>query len=254
MAGLEPVPIPVDADGLDVQLLAERAVDAVLVAPAHSYPTGATLHPRRRHELIAWARRADALILEDDYDAELRYDRAPIGALQGTAPDRVAYLGSFSKTLTPALRLGWIVAPAHLASAVAREKRYDDVGSSLLEQLALERLIDSGDFARHLRRIRPIYRDRRDAALAGLAELLPEATWHGASAGLHLHLTLDPDVDVAALAVAAYDRGVLIENAALHWADPGQAPPSLVLGYAALSKAAFRRALAELAAALADVS
>jgi len=250
MAGLEPVPIAVDAHGLDTALLDDHDVAAVLVAPAHSYPTGATLDVRRRRDLVAWARRRDALIVEDDYDAEFRYDRVPIGALQGLAPDRVAYVGTASKTVSPALRLGWIAAPAHLLDAIEREKRFDDMGSSLLEQVAFARFVDSGDLARYLRRVRPIYRGRRDAAIAALAELLPAVRWHGAAAGLHLHVTLPEHVDERALALAAHERGVLLEDAAWHWARPKQAPPSLVLGYGSLSEPLMRKALALVADAL----
>ena len=195
MTGLETVSVPVDAGGLVVDALEGHRVDAVLVAPAHSYPTGGTLAVERRRALIAWARRRDALIVEDDYDAEFRYDRAAIGALQGLAPDRVVYLGCASKTLSPALRLGWAVAPAATIDALEREKRFDDMGSSLLEQLAFARFVGSGDFSRFLRRVRPIYRRRRDAAIDGLAELLPDARWQGAAGGLHLFVTLPGGVD-----------------------------------------------------------
>ena len=222
----------------------------MLVAPAHSYPTGTTLDTRRRHGLVAWARRRDALIIEDDYDAEFRYDRVPIGALQGLAPDRVVYLGSASKTVSPALRLGWVAAPPDLAGALEREKRLDDLGSGLLEQLAFARFVDRGDFARYLRRVRPVYRTRRDATIAALGELLPEVRHHGAAAGLHLHVTLPPGVDERALARTAAARGVLVEEAARHWADPAQAPPSLVLGYGPLSEPAIRRAVGVLAEAI----
>jgi GntR family transcriptional regulator / MocR family aminotransferase len=155
MTGLEPVPVPGDAGGLDIDALAGHDADAVLVAPAHSYPIGGTLDARRRYDLVEWARRHDALVIEDDYDAEFRYDRLPVGALQGLAPDHVAYLGSASKTVSPSLRLGWVAAPPTLIDALEQEKRFDDMGSSLLEQLAFARFIDGGDFSRHLRRVRP---------------------------------------------------------------------------------------------------
>ena len=250
MTGLEPVPVPVDTDGLDVRALADHAPDAVLVAPAHSYPMGGTLGGLRRRELVAWARSRDALIIEDDYDAEFRYDRAPIGALQGLAPDRVVHLGCASKTVSPALRLGWVAAPAWLIEALEREKRYDDMGSSLLEQLAFARFVDGGDFARYLRRVRPVYRRRRDAALAALAERLPAVRPQGASGGLHLLLALPEDVSERALAHAARERGVLVEDAAWHWADPPTAPPSLILGYGSATEDAIRRGIAILATAL----
>ena len=247
MSGLQPVPVAVDARGLDPAALSDHDVAAVLLAPAHSYPTGGTLDPDRRRELIAWARRRDVLIIEDDYDAEFRYDRAPIGALQGLAPDHVAYIGSASKTLSPALRLGWLAAPADLAVALEREKNFDDMGTGLLEQLAFARLLDSGDFSRYLRRVRPVYRNRRDATIEALAEFLPDLRWQGAAAGLHLHVMLPADVNEGALAFAALQRGVLIEDAGWHWAQPELAAPSIVLGYGSLAEPAIRRGIALLA-------
>jgi GntR family transcriptional regulator / MocR family aminotransferase len=254
MTGLEPVPVPGDAGGLDIDALAGHDADAVLVAPAHSYPIGGTLDARRRYDLVEWARRHDALVIEDDYDAEFRYDRLPVGALQGLAPDHVAYLGSASKTVSPSLRLGWVAAPPTLIDALEQEKRFDDMGSSLLEQLAFARFIDGGDFSRHLRRVRPIYRSRRDTMIEALAQRLPEVHWQGASAGLHLHVTLPEGIDQRALTYAAYKRGVLVEPTAWHWAEPEQAPPSLVLGYGTASAPAIRRGIALLRATLLETS
>jgi GntR family transcriptional regulator/MocR family aminotransferase len=254
MTGLEPVPIPVDANGLDPARLAGRDVAAVLVAPAHSFPLGATLTAPRRRELVAWAQQHDALIIEDDYDAEFRYDRTPIGALQGLAPAQVVYVGSASKTVTPALRLGWVVAPPELVDALVREKHFDDMGSSLLEQLAYARFIDSGDLSRYLRRVRPIYRDRRDTTIAALDELLPAARWQGAAAGLHLHVGLPADVDERALTLAAYARGVLVEDGSWHWASPEHAPPSIMIGYGSMTKPSIRQAISILADAMSATS
>ena len=252
--GLEAVPIPVDERGLDPAALSGTRVDAVLVAPAHSYPSGGTLDGPRRQALAGWADRTGALVIEDDYDAELRYDRSPLGALQGLAPEHVIYIGSMSKTLTPALRLGWLVAPPRLIAALAREKHHDDMGSSLLEQLALGQFIGSGAFARHLRRVRPIYRDRRDAAISALAKLLPNASWRGEAAGLHLYVTLPEHVDEDALARAAYDRRVLVETGGWHWAEPERAPRSLVLGYGSAAERDVRRGLQVVAEAIGDSS
>ena len=226
----------------------------MLVAPAHSYPRGGTLASDRRRALIAWARERDALVIEDDYDAELRYDRTPIAALQGRAPEHVAYVGSISKTFSPALRLGWVAAPPRLVRRLEREKRLDDMGSSLLEQLALARLLDKGELARHLRRVRPVYRRRRDAALAAVARHLPGARAHGAAAGLHVYLELPGDTDMRALRRGALERGVLVEDAAAHWADPAAAPPALVLGYGSLPESSASHALAQIAGVLADVT
>ena len=206
------------------------------------------LKPRgRTHELIRWARDRGAIVVEDDYDAEFRYDRAAIGALQGLAPERVVYVGGASKTVTPALRLGWMALPPQLVRPVEREKRFDDMGSPLLEQHAFARFMGSGDLSRHLRRVRPIYRDRRDALVTALAELLTEARWRGPAAGLHLHVLLPPGLDERALARAAYQSELQLEDAAWHWADPSQAPPSVVLGFGTLPEPAIRRSVAVLA-------
>jgi GntR family transcriptional regulator/MocR family aminotransferase len=241
--GLRPVPIPIDVDGLDVSQLARYDVGAVLLSPAHSYPMGSVLSASRRVALIEWARRRDGLIVEDDYDAEFRYDRAPIGALQGLAPEHVAYAGCASKTLAPALRLGWIALPGWLVDAVGHQKLFDDVGTTSLEQSALAEFIDIGAFTRHLRRVRPIYRRRRDAALESLAACLPGAKPTGVAAGLHMYVQLPQGSNEEKLADAARERGILLEGAKWHWSAPESAPPALVLGYGALHERAMRKAL-----------
>jgi GntR family transcriptional regulator/MocR family aminotransferase len=243
-AGLRVVPIPVDDDGLDVSKMLTHNVGAVLVAPAHSYPTGMVLSAARRAALVRWAQDNDGLIIEDDYDAEFRYDRAPIGALQGLAPQRVAYAGCASKTLTPALRLGWLAIPRWLVGDVVRQKLLDDMGNTVLEQLTLARFIESGGLARHLRRVRPTYRRRRDTALASIAEYMPNAIPTGVAAGLHMYLRLPPTCDEAALVDAARDRGVLVEGASWHWSVPTASPPALVIGYGAITESAIREGLA----------
>lgn len=246
--GLRVVPIPVDGDGLDVARLSDFDVGAVLVAAAHSYPTGAVLAAPRRAALVAWAKAHDALVIEDDYDAEFRYDRAPIGALQGLAPEHVAYAGCASKMLTPALRLGWIVLPRRFVDDVAREKVLDDMGSPLLEQLALARFIEAGGLTRHLRRVRPTYRHRRDAAIQAVAASLPGAVPTGVAAGLHVYVQLPRWCDESTLTEAARMRGVLVEGADWHWSRPRSAPPALVLGYGSVDEPAIRAGLERLGA------
>ena len=174
-AGLEPVPVPVDDHGIQVDHLEAVGAEVVLVTPAHQFPTGTVLAAQRRGALVAWAQRHSAVVVEDDYDAEYRYDREPIGAVQGLAPDRVVYAGSTSKTLAPALRLGWLVLPAWLVDAVAEQKALDDLASPALEQLALADLLDRGEVDRHLRRNRARYRSRRDALVAALGLHAPRS-------------------------------------------------------------------------------
>jgi GntR family transcriptional regulator/MocR family aminotransferase len=254
-AGLEPVPIAVDEHGIDIDDLARHDdLAGVLAAPAHSYPTGAVLGPQRRVALVDWARAADALIIEDDYDAEFRYDRAPIGALQGLRPDRVVYGGSVSKTLSPILRVGWLAGPEWLMQDLRREKLYDDLANGALDQIALASFIESGDLARHLRRVRPIYRRRRDAALRALARHLPDATPVGVAAGLHLYVHLPPGCNEEALLRAARQEGVHVEGAARHWADSHEAPPAFVLGYGAAGDAAIEQGIATLGSAYEGMS
>jgi GntR family transcriptional regulator/MocR family aminotransferase len=245
--GLRVMPIPVDDDGLDVIRLAHHSVAAVLVAPAHSYPTGAVLSPARRTALIEWAQDNDALVIEDDYDAEFRYDRAPIGALQGLAPERVAYAGCASKTLTPALRLGWMALPGHLIEDVVRQKLLDDMGTPILDQLTLALFIETGALTRHLRRVRPIYRRRLDTALEAVATSLPDAVPKRVAAGLHLYVELPDWCDELRLVNTAYKRGLLIEGASWHWSVPRSAPPALVLGYGAIDEGAIRSGVTTLA-------
>jgi GntR family transcriptional regulator/MocR family aminotransferase len=252
-AGLEPVPVPVDEDGIQTARLAGLDVGAVLLSPAHSYPGGAALSAGRRVELLDWARAADAIVIEDDYDAELRYDRLPVGALQGLDPQHVAYCGSVSKVLTPILRLGWIVAPPRLTDTVIAAKYYEDFATEGLGQLTLARFIDSGGFARHLRRVRPVYRARRDRLLAALSSHLPEIQPAGGAAGLHLLLRLPPGLDPCAVADAAFRHGIQLEETAQHWADPAAAPPAVLIGYGTLRESTLARGIEALSADLRPV-
>ncbi|MFF4773943.1 PLP-dependent aminotransferase family protein [Microtetraspora fusca] len=237
-AGARLVGVPVDAEGIDVTALAGTGARAVLLTPAHHYPTGVVLSPRRRAELIAWAADTGALILEDDYDAEFRFDREPVGCLQGLAPDRVVLAGSVSKSLAPGLRLGWLVAPPAVAAAVRRARGELDLGSPVIDQYALARFMRTGGYDRHLRRMRREYRRRRDALVRALAEQLPELTVHGISAGLHLYAELPGGWDARRTAEAARTCGLAV--------DP--LPSGLVIGFARLSEHRIADAVRELRA------
>ncbi len=245
--GLELVPLPVDSDGLTVERLEQEDVDAVAVAPAHQYPTGAVLSPARRAALVTWAQTRDALIVEDDYDAEYRYDRQPIGSLQGLEPQRVVYGGSASKTLAPAVRLGWLALPEHLVEPIAALQRLRGGMPTPLEQLALADLIERGELDRHLRRQRRRYRRQREALLAALASRLPEVSVHGAAAGLYVVLHLPEGLSEQTVLTAARSRGIALEGLAA-------STPALVVGYANLTDAAVEPAVAALAASIAQAA
>jgi GntR family transcriptional regulator/MocR family aminotransferase len=246
--GLEILPVPVDEEGLCVDRLEALALDAAFVAPAHQFPLGVVLAPERRAALIEWAARRGAIVLEDDYDAEYRYDRAPVGAVQGLAPELVAYAGSVSKTLAPGLRLGWLVAPERLAGGVVSAKASDDLGTPVVEQLALADFLERGELDRHLRRTRAIYRARRDALVAALAKELPDCVPAGVAAGLHLVVHLPADADEPAVLERARSRGVGLYGLSEHRIEPG--PPALLIGYGRIAEAAIAPAVAELAAAV----
>ena len=250
--GLEFVGIPVDDAGIRVDLLDATDVDAVLVTPAHQYPTGAVLPAERRAALAAWATRRGTLIFEDDYDAEFRYDREPIGAIQGLCLDHVVYIGSASKILAPGLRLGWLVVPPHLVDAIALEKKVVDLGSSAIDQLAFADFLSRGELDRHLRRLRPIYRRRRDAILAALARHLPELRPVGASAGLHVLVWLPDDVDEAALVEEAAAAGIGLEGAASSGSTPNPRG-GVIFGYGSADERTIDEGVRRLASVLASV-
>jgi GntR family transcriptional regulator/MocR family aminotransferase len=232
-AGLRLEAVPVDDQGLVTDRLAGAAGDAVLVGPAHQFPTGAVLAPARRAALVGWAARRDRLIIEDDYDAEFRYDRLAVGAVQGLDPGRVVHIGTSSKTLAPGIRLGWMSLPADLIDEVRTAKSAADAGSPALEQLAMAELLASGDYDRHVARARQVYRRRRDVVVAAISRRLPGLRLSGAAAGLHVLLHLPDDVDDIAVAGAAAERGVRIE--ALSPMSLVAAPErGLILGYSRL--------------------
>lgn len=241
--GLELVAQPVDSDGLVVDGL---AADAVLVTPAHQFPTGAVLSGSRRRALLAWSQQRDGLVVEDDYDSEFRYDREPVRALQGLAATKVVYVGTASKTLAPALRLGWIVAPDDLVDDLEHAKRLADDFSPALDQLTLAQLLASGDYARHLRRARAAYRARRDRLVAALARELPDLAVEGIAAGVHVVLRLPAGCDDAAVAKAASATGLRVPPLSAFRIAPRPAG-GLVIGYGRLHEAAVERAVGALA-------
>ena len=245
--GLEPVALEVDALGLRVDRLEAAAPAAVVVTPAHQFPTGVVLAPERRAALVEWASRTGGFVLEDDYDAEYRYDRQPVGAVQGLSPDRVVYAGSVSKTLAPALRLGWLVVPEPLTAAIAVAKAADDLGTPIVEQLALADFLACGELDRHLRRTRAIYRARRDALVAALAHHLPGCAPAGVAAGLHMILPLPEGTDERAVLAHARARRVGLFGLSEH--SVVSRPPALILGYGRIAQPAIEPGVRELVTA-----
>jgi GntR family transcriptional regulator/MocR family aminotransferase len=240
-AGLEPVYVPVDEGGLRVDALAGAGARAVVTTPAHQFPLGHVLAAERRAQLLAWAREVDGLVIEDDYDAEFRYDRRPVGALQGLDPERVVYAGSASKSLAPALRIGWLVASRRWARAVGQVRWGVDLGVGAVEQLALAELLRGGGLDRHLRRTRQAYAAKRRVLLDALARELPDARVSGVAAGLHAVVLLPRDADEPAVVAAAAEREVEVAGLASLYERASPPGPGLLLGYAALTE----RAIAE---------
>ncbi|MGC4953074.1 PLP-dependent aminotransferase family protein [Actinomadura citrea] len=249
--GMGTPPVPVDAAGIRVDRLRATGAPAVLLTPAHQFPTGVVLGGDRRRDLTHWAA-TGGLVIEDDYDAEHRYDRPPVPALRSMLTDRAFYTGSVSKLLAPALRIGWILPPPPHLDAVIAEKRFADLGNAALPQHVLAELMNSGDMERTLRLLRRRHRRRRDTMIEAIAEHLPTATVHGAAAGLHLTITFPrhpPDgLNDADLAAAALEHGV--KTHPLSWHAQRPHPPGLVLGYAAVPTSAITDAITALARAL----
>jgi GntR family transcriptional regulator/MocR family aminotransferase len=247
--GMKVVGVPVGDDGVRVDALADLKADALILTPSHQWPTGGVLSPQARAEVLAWSQRTGALVLEDDYDAEYRYDRAPIGAIQGLDPDRVVYAGTASKTLAPGFRLGWIVLPPRLVEPFAEAKLLADRGSPILDQLTFADFLSRGEFDRHLRRMRPVYRSRRDALLAALAEHLPELEPAGIAAGLHLVAWLPDDLDEAKVIAAAAREGVAVAGVSPYRLSP--APRGgLIFGYSNLEERQIADGVGRLAIAV----
>ncbi len=225
------VPVPVDEHGIDAAALEASGARVAVVTPAHQWPTGVVLTAERRHELIAWAREHDGVIVEDEYDAEFRYDREPIGSLQGLSPERVVSLGTVSKSLAPALRLGWAVLPAWLAGPVGEAKQVADRGAPGLDQLALAALIESGRYDRHLRRMRNEYAKRRDTLVAALAEHAPHISLTGLAAGFHAVAHLPDHADEEAVVAGARQRRVGLYGMSSYRSTEATTPARLVIGF-----------------------
>ena len=228
--GMDVLGIPVDAEGLDVAALAASGTQAVIVTPAHQAPTGAVLSPSRRAQLVAWADQTGGWIIEDDYDSEFRYDRQPVGALQGIASGRVLLLGSISKTHAPAIRVGWIAAPGSLVSALVDGKEAADRGSSALDQYAFGLLLDSGRHDRHVRGMRSVYQRRRGALIAALAQFAPDLRLTGVDAGFHGLLPLPAAVDEDGLVREAERRSLALRGLS-GYSLASSAQPMLAIGF-----------------------
>ena len=248
--GAQTLPVAVDEAGLVVSHLRSSGAPAVLVTPAHQFPMGVVLDGHRRRQLLDWAAEG-GIVIEDDYDAEHRYDRPPVPALRSLSADRVFYLGSVSKLLAPALRVGWAVSPVRYREAMLAAKRQSDLGNAVLPQLVLARLIENGRLERHLRSLRARHRARRDAMLQAISRHLTGALVHGAAAGLHLTVTFEAGFNDASLAAAALDEGVKVQPLSWHCQTPGL--PGLVLGYAASTPDTVREGIAKLGRAIKTV-
>ncbi|MFJ8462883.1 MocR-like pyridoxine biosynthesis transcription factor PdxR [Streptomyces swartbergensis] len=247
-SGLRTVPLPFDRLGTDPS--ASSAADAVLLTPAHQFPMGVPLHRDRRAAVVDWARRTGGLVLEDDYDGEFRYDRQPVGALQGLDPDRVVYLGTASKSLAPGLRLAWMVLPPGLAEETAAAKGGVDTCGAL-DQLTLAEFLTSGAYDRHVRATRLRYRRRRDALVAAVAARAPEARVTGIAAGLHVLLRLPSGTEQSVLQ-AAHWQGLAVHGLARyrHAASVVEPADALVVGYGTPPDHAWSGALDALCAIL----
>jgi GntR family transcriptional regulator/MocR family aminotransferase len=251
-AGVRTVPLGLDEKGAQVEeLTGSQRVRGVLLTPAHQFPTGGPLHPARRAAVIDWARNRGGLLLEDDYDGEFRYDREPVGAVQGLDSEHVVYMGSVSKSLSPGVRLGWLVLPEHLVEGVVAAKGEREAWVSVIDQLTLADLIESGHYDRHIRRMRQRYRHRRDQLVAALAAHAPHISPTGVAAGLHAVLRLPPGTEQSTAKAAAW-QGLALEGLAgfRHPEATMPAPDGLVVGYSTPPEHAYAAALEALCRAL----
>lgn len=256
--GLKPVPVAVDHDGIDVARLPETRRNLLYVTPSHQYPLGVTLSLERRLALLEWAARTDSYVIEDDYDGDFRYEGAPLTALRGLdCRGRVLYLGTFSKSLAAGLRLGFIVAPPALARTLKEWKSLTSNGNPWLVQSAMADFMHSGGFMRHLRRIRAIYRQRRDTLVEALRPAFGDAEFKGMRGGMHVSLRLPPrfgDAREIERRAAARGVGVYVPGSGGAFVTPGnpRARDTLLFGYAALSERSIAIAAGRLAQAVAE--
>jgi GntR family transcriptional regulator/MocR family aminotransferase len=253
-AGLRVIPLPVDVLGARTDLLGTarfRGTAAVVVTPAHQYPTGAALHQDRRRILTTWALTHGGLIIENDYDGEFRYDRQPVGAVQGLAPGNVVYGGTASKTLSPALRLGWLAVPKRLMSSLVDAKRHADTHTASLSQLVLADFIDTRAYDRHIKAARLRYRRRRDLLLHRLNDQTPQVQVSGVAAGLHALIKLPGTGPAEAEIIErAAARWLALRSLADHWQRPGDHQGGLIVGYSTPAEQAWPAALEALCCAL----
>jgi GntR family transcriptional regulator/MocR family aminotransferase len=239
---------------LSVSDLYRTDAQAVVVSPAHQYPTGVIMHPARRAELLEWARSTGGLIVEDDYDAEYRFGSAPMAPLRSGAPDSVVYVGTTSKILAPALRLGWLVVPERLAPAVASAHAVSYAQPGVANQAAFAALLESGEIDRHLRRARGVYKARRRALLSSLKGLIPTVRLAGGAAGLHLIAWLPPQANEDWVVAEAARLGVAVDGLRTRCSVSAKLGPALVLGYGAITESAIPEAIARLSRCLSDLT
>ncbi|MEV5965978.1 PLP-dependent aminotransferase family protein [Kribbella sp. NPDC051952] len=239
--------VPVDSQGIDVAALRASGAQAVVITPAHQWPTGVVLSPERRHALVDWATSSDGWIIEDDYDAEFRYDREPVGVVQGLAPDRVFAVGTVSKSLAPAVRLGWVLCPSTVLEAVADQKNALDRGCPGIDQLALARLMESGRYDRHLRRVRAMYGARRTVLLDALAEYAKGMPVTGLAAGFHAVAHLPADFDEIEVRAAARARSVGLYGMSTQRSNRATTPGQLILGFGNVSDRSICSGIAKIA-------
>lgn len=246
--GARIVPVPCDSEGIRVSCIPESA-RIIYVTPSHQFPTGAVMSAARRLELLALANRTGAVVIEDDYDSEFRYEGRPLAALQGLDEGgRVIYMGTLSKVLLPALRLGYLVAPPALQPSITAAKWLTDRHVALLYQAVLAHFIDEGHFERHLRRMRKVYETRRATMLAAFAEHFGDrATITGTESGMHILVNIAGVADADRFIEEARRNGVGIYSAAPYYA--GEPPPgaSFLMGYSSVNEDGIRRGIGILA-------